>query len=171
LKRTHIHGTGDGKNERRERPSTIPPLSEPPSGSYDQLTDAKLFEFAYELLKSRDLSRAEALSDIRPELCAEIRKRNMMELLTHSMNVLSMDHAEVEKEILEVFKRQLITSTPEEIRKLVSLIPALYTLPDFQHVKDKAQLAGIMLTDDEVKKMCWVLRGYINHMNQKDQAP
>lgn len=94
-----------------------------------------------------------------------------MELLTHSLNVSSMDCPAVEAEIAEVFRRQLLPTTPEEIKKLVSLIPALYTLPDFQHVKDKATLAGIILTDDEVRKMCWVLRGYINHMNTKDGAP
>jgi len=166
-KRTNIHESGDDKKERRERPSTIPPLSEPPIGSYGELSHAKIFEYAYELLKVRGYSRAEALSDLNPPLCAEIRKRDLMDLLTHSLNVVSMDPLEVEKEIFDVFNRQSITSTPEEIKKLVSLIPALYTLPDFQHVKDKAQLAGILLTDDEVTKMCWVLRGYINHMNKK----
>lgn len=174
MKRTHVHGKNeenDGSPGSRRRPSTLPPLSELPAGSYGTLTDAKVFEYAYELLKGNGVPRAEALTDINPELCAEIRKRNLMELLTHSLNVTTMDHAEVEAQIAEVFKRQLITSTPDEIKKLVSLIPALYTLPDFQHVKDKAQLAGIILTDDEVKKMCWVLRGYINHMNSQSQGP
>jgi hypothetical protein len=167
LKRTH--GIPDEKAERPKRPSTLPPISEPPFGGYAALSDARIFEYAYELLKHDGL-RVEALPDFNPALNAEVRKRNLLELLTHSLNVVSMDHDEVEKQISEVFRRQLISSTPEEIKKLVSLIPALYTVPDFQHVKDKAQLAGIILTDDEVKKMCWVLRGYINHMNQKDQA-
>ncbi|HSB47352.1 MAG TPA: hypothetical protein VLD37_05025 [Candidatus Bilamarchaeum sp.] len=174
MKHTRIPpgGTEEGADSgRRRRPSTIPPLSELPAGSCSKLSDAKAFELAYGLLMGNDLKRADALSDIHPELCAEIRKRNLMELLTHSLNVTTMNHAEVEAEIAEVFKRQLITSTPDEIKKLVSLIPALYTLPDFQHVKDKAQLAGIILTDDEVKKMCWVLRGYINHMNSTGQGP
>ena len=144
----------------------MPPLSEAPAGSLAGQPDARIFEYAYEMLRVNGM-RIQQLSDLHRELNAEIRKRNLLELLTHSLNVVTMDPVEVEKEILEVFKRQSLTSTPDEIKKLVSLIPALYTLPDFQHVKDKAQLAGIILTDDEVKKMCWVLRGYINYMNNK----
>ena len=175
MKGKHIHGRpphGDQvEGTIRRTPSSLLPLAEMPAGSIAALPDAKAFEYAYELLKCSGVSRAEELSDLHPELCHEIRRRNLMELLTHSLNVTTMDHPKVEAEIVEVFKRQLISSTPEEIKKLVSLIPALYTLPDHQHVKDKAQLAGIILTDDEITKMCWVLRVYINYMNSQDQAP
>lgn len=163
MKRIH---KGDGK-ERERRTSSVPPLSEPLAGGYDKLSDGKVFDYALETLKARSAQSGATLSDVNPELCAEIRKRGLMDLLTHSLTVVSMDYPEVEKQIAEVFRRQLISSTPEEIKKLVSLIPALYTMPDLQHVREKAQLAGIILTDEEVRKMCWVLRGYINYMNQK----
>lgn len=162
-----IQNRGGWEPERKERRSSMPPLTEPPAGGYKDLPHGKVFDYAYELCKRQGLSSGEALSDLNPELCSEIRKRNLMDLLTLSLNVISMDYPEVEKQITDVFRRQLISSTPEEIRKLVSLIPALYTMPDFQHVREKARLSGIILTDDEVRKMCWVLRGYINYMNQK----
>ena len=105
-----IHEGGEERREApRRRPSTLPPLSEAPAGSLASQPDARIFEYAYEMLRVNGM-RIQQLSDLHPELNAEIRKRNLLELLTHSLNVVTMDPLEVEKEILEVFKRQSLTS-------------------------------------------------------------
>src|SRR5262249_41735079 len=149
------------------KPSPAPgsPLVEGPHQppAYSEMDSPKLFELARGTLRSRGLDHVQALSDSEPGLYAELRSRAMLGHLTDSLSAASIDQSQLERQVSDVFSRQSISSSPEEIRKLVSLIPTLYTLPDFLHVKYMAEQTGTPLTDDEITKMVWVLRA---HMKQ-----
>ncbi len=162
----HVHPDKKiGASIEGPKPSPAPasPLFEGPlqPAAYRELDSPRLFQLARNLLRSRGLHSAQALSDSEPGLYAELRSRDMLDHLSISLTASSIDQSRLEKQVTEVFSRQGIHSTPEEIQKLVALIPALYTLPDFLHVKYMAEQAGIPLSDDEITKMVWVLRAYM----------
>lgn len=164
----HVHPDkkiGTAIEGPKPSPAPASPLFEGPlqPPAYRELDSPRLFQLARNILRSRELHSVQALSDSEPGLYAELRSRDMLDHLSISLAAASIDQPKLERQVTDVFSRQGISSTPEEIRKLVALIPSLYTLPDFLHVKYMAEQAGVQLTDDEITKMVWVLRA---HMKQ-----
>jgi hypothetical protein len=70
--------------------------------------------------------------------------------------------AVLRQRIREVFARQHIACTSEQLDKLIRVLRAFVeTLPSFEHVRKRALSAGPALTDEEVTQVCWALRAAI----------
>ncbi len=67
----------------------------------------------------------------------------------------------------KVLSRHHLKVADADLDRLISLIDSLYTVPSPANVAEKAKQKGIALDKDDVRKMCWILQGFQEAVNER----